>query len=109
MPIPVIGAVAARVVGGRLAGAVGRGLMGPMSKKFGMTMFAAGLVGGLAKNTYQATAPYVNQFINDNVSSVGASSVNTNRNGWMGTKNARAPLGATGDLALAAHRLRNRG
>jgi hypothetical protein len=84
------------------------GLTGVMGSKGAIAMFSAGVALSVGGHAVKAASPYIGQFANDMVSPLGAETVYTNRNGWVGTKGATAPLGATGDLALAAHRLRNR-
>jgi hypothetical protein len=89
--------------------AVGRFLAGAMSKKAAFGFVAAGVGIGLTKHGVQSLSPYISQGIRDSVGNSNLSnSITTNRQGWVGTKGAHAPLNATGDLALAAHRLRNK-
>lgn len=89
--------------------AVGRFLTGATSKKAAFGFLGVGVAAGLGKHTVQSMSPYISQGIRDSVGNSNLSnSIPTNRQGWVGTKGAHAPLNATGDLALAAHRLRNK-
>jgi hypothetical protein len=101
---------------GASAGArMGKAMLRPLAannyKGFFFGMVGAGVAIGLAGKAIGAGAPYVKQYIADwglQQNKLGQGYINTNRDPWMGTKGSQAPMGATGDLALAASRLRNR-
>lgn len=81
-----------------------------LTGKFAIAALLGGAIFGFGKGVFQDASPYIRQYVSDVVgeanTSIDEGRVNTNRDGWVGTKGSRAPLNATGDLALAMHRNR---
>lgn len=101
--------------GARLTASAARTATRPLAsnnyKGFFFGMVGVGMAYGLGRGAYRTIAPYAKEYIRDwglQQNKMGQGYVNTNRDPWVGTKGAQAPMGATGDLALAAGRIRNR-